>query len=593
MSTPFNQGASTIPVVLNTSNCFVFGNTASGNALSVQQFGTGNVVRFSNVAGGSNVLVMNNLGQVGIGTASPAYPLHVVSPGTTVYLSNTALQTTLNAQIGRINFGNGGSDASIASCVNVGGANNNTDLRFYTSEDYVNQNIERMRIDRNGFVGIGTTTPGQTLTVGTGGTVNFSNAMYTQFNTVTGASAATITAGFNTGSGPTPNTPTAGEYQWTIGTATTYGNIVSLGLYPPGATFRWTFTARSTSTPVYFNFQTVANSVYAFTSPTLTSSYQTFTWTATIPSNGDRTCYFGVNGTASGQNIIWNSFTATRIDTIITGNVGIGNTAPLNTLHVGTTGNGGGILVTGDSNTLLNLQAVNSGVLGSGVVRRSTVSMKAADTTDKALQFFNNSTDLIGLTDIAYKFLNNIASTTTMSILNNGNVGIGTTTPGSYLEISATGANHIANGTLRFYRSDAATLWKFTGPDTGNTLYLQNAGGTGVYITNGSTTWTGTSDSRLKNIIGPISNALIKVNILNPVMYSWKNDETNDPHPGLIAQDVLKVQPEAVSTNSEGMYGVAYTELIPLAFAAIKELSEENTALKARLDALESRLGPV
>ena len=185
-----------------------------------------------------------------------------------------------------------------------------------------------------GNVGIGTTTPTQTLTVGTGGTVNFSNALYTQMNTVTGASAATITAGFNTGTGPTPNTPTAGEYQWTIGGATTFGNIVSLGLYPPGATFRWTFTARSTSTSVNFNFQTVANSVYAFNSPTLTSSYQTFTWTATIPSNGDRTCYFGVNGTASGQNIIWNSFTATRLDTIVTGNIGIGTTSPASTLSV-------------------------------------------------------------------------------------------------------------------------------------------------------------------------------------------------------------------------------------------------------------------
>ena len=114
--------------------------------------------------------------------------------------------------------------------------------------------------------------------------------------------------------------------------------MVSLGLYPPGATFTWTFTARSTSASVNFNFQTVANSVYAFTSPTLTSSYQTFTWTATIPSNGDKTCYFGVNGTASGQNIIWNAFTATRLDTIATGNVGVGTTTPQVSLDVNATG---------------------------------------------------------------------------------------------------------------------------------------------------------------------------------------------------------------------------------------------------------------
>ena len=177
-----------------------------------------------------------------------------------------------------------------------------------------------------------------------------------------------------------------------------------------------------------------------------------------------------------------------------------------------------------------------------------------------------------------------------MRVTGAGNVGIGTTNPGPMLDIWATGTTFQNSGSLRFYRSDTATFWKFTGPDTGNTLYLQNAGGTGVYITNGATSWTGTSDSRLKNIIAPISNALSKVDLLNPVMYSWKNDETNEPHPGLIAQDVLEVQPEVVSTDKDGMYGVRYTELVPLAFAAIKELSTENTQLKTQMASLEQSL---
>ena len=171
-----------------------------------------------------------------------------------------------------------------------------------------------------------------------------------------------------------------------------------------------------------------------------------------------------------------------------------------------------------------------------------------------------------------------------------GSVGIGTTSPGPMLDIWATGTTFQTNGSLRFYRSDAATFWKFTGPDTGNSLYLLNAGGVGVSITNGSTSWAAASDSRLKNIIAPISNALSKVDLLNPVMYSWKNDETNEPHPGLIAQDVLEVHPEVVSTDKDGMYGVRYTELVPLAFAAIKEISAENTALKTQLAAMDARL---
>ena len=186
-----------------------------------------------------------------------------------------------------------------------------------------------------GSVGIGTTATSSALNVGTGLTTNLGNGLSTQYDTTT-ATAATITGGYNTGSGPTPNTPTTGEYQWTIGSTTTYGVMVSLGLYPPGATFTWSFTARGTSAG--FTVQTVSNSVTVFTSPALTSTYQTFTWTATIPSNGNGNIYFVVYG-ASGQNIIWNAFSATRLDTIVTGFLGVGKTNPQYTLDVNGTGN--------------------------------------------------------------------------------------------------------------------------------------------------------------------------------------------------------------------------------------------------------------
>jgi hypothetical protein len=46
--------------------------TSTAPTLSVQQLGVGNVVQFSNASGGSNVLVINSSGSVGIGTTSPA-----------------------------------------------------------------------------------------------------------------------------------------------------------------------------------------------------------------------------------------------------------------------------------------------------------------------------------------------------------------------------------------------------------------------------------------------------------------------------------------------------------------------------------------
>ena len=64
-------------------------------------------------------------------------------------------------------------------------------------------------------------------------------------------------------------------------------------------------------------------------------------------------------------------------------------------------------------------------------------------------------------------------------------------------------------------------------------------------------------------------------------------DETKKPTPFLIAQDVQAVLPEAVTsstlkddeTNTE-YFGVAYTEVIPLLVAAIKELKAEIDQLK-------------
>ena len=78
MATPFNQLAPTVPVVLNTSNCFVFGNTASGNALSVQQLGAGNVATFRTTTG-ATALFVNAAGNVGVGTTSPGYQLSVAT----------------------------------------------------------------------------------------------------------------------------------------------------------------------------------------------------------------------------------------------------------------------------------------------------------------------------------------------------------------------------------------------------------------------------------------------------------------------------------------------------------------------------------
>lgn len=152
---------------------------------------------------------------------------------------------------------------------------------------------------------------------------------------------------------------------------------------------------------------------------------------------------------------------------------------------------------------------------------------------------------------------------------------------------------------LRNTATAAGNYWD-VGPDGANNFIVYNQGSTGVWVGNGSTSWTANSDERLKNIQEPLSDAIAKVNAIRTIKYTWKKDddhsealgETPDSrvYVGVIAQDVQAVLPEAVSLGLNGYLGVQYSELTPLALAAIKELSEQVTELKKELAELKKRV---
>jgi len=119
----------------------------------------------------------------------------------------------------------------------------------------------------------------------------------------------------------------------------------------------------------------------------------------------------------------------------------------------------------------------------------------------------------------------------------------------------------------------------------------------GPYVANTGTSWTNSSDERLKNVNGEIQNGLSKVCSLRAAEFSWKSDATNKPCVGLIAQDVEKVLPEVVNAfayvmGDETEYlGIQYTDTIPLLVAAIKELKLIVDEQNAKVTALEAQLG--
>jgi hypothetical protein len=100
-----------------------------------------------------------------------------------------------------------------------------------------------------------------------------------------------------------------------------------------------------------------------------------------------------------------------------------------------------------------------------------------------------------------------------------------------------------------------------------------------------------TSDERLKDRVGPIENALDKVNTLDGFLYTWNDNYTGTDESvqvGVSAQQVEKVLPEAVDELETGYKGVSYGKLVPLLIEAMKELTQENKLIRSELENLKS-----
>ena len=62
---------------------------------------------------------------------------------------------------------------------------------------------------------------------------------------------------------------------------------------------------------------------------------------------------------------------------------------------------------------------------------------------------------------------------------------------------------------------------------------------------------------------------------------------------GLIAQEVLKVLPEAVTGSEETNYALAYGNMVGLLVEALKEMNTKFQAEKAKVETLETQLALV
>ncbi len=228
------------------------------------------------------------------------------------------------------------------------------------------------------------------------------------------------------------------------------------------------------------------------------------------------------------------------------------------------------------------------------------------------------------------EFRDNLNSETRMVVKQDGNVGIGTTSPSYKLEIASGDNAAIRLGPNSLGRSLLLGGWNDTDfteariqSSNGNLhldaqgvlggIYLNHyhsgdvylvvgGGNVGIGTTNlGSyrlsvngnvfcNSLTQASDIRFKSDVISIDNGLEKVMQLRPVTFNWKQDEFPDinfddrNHVGFIAQEVELVVPQVVSTAGDEMQtkSIAYSDLVPVLTKAIQEQQAEIEALKAQ-----------
>ncbi len=88
------------------------------------------------------------------------------------------------------------------------------------------------------------------------------------------------------------------------------------------------------------------------------------------------------------------------------------------------------------------------------------------------------------------------------------------------------------------------------------------------------------SDRRLKYVGKESTSGLEKIKQLKVFNYTFKKDEKKTPHVGVIAQDLQKVFPDAVTKAKDGFLRIRFEDMFYAMINAIKELDSRITALE-------------
>jgi hypothetical protein len=253
--------------------------------------------------------------------------------------------------------------------------------------------------------------------------------------------------------------------------------------------------------------------------------------------------------------VIGNGTYSSRSDAMVilkNGNVGIGNATPSEKLEIAGTSSKVFLNSVSSNMILFNNNGTAAPSFNTRSIGTKIVLFQQLNTTNADFAFGIDASTLWysipqAVSSAAHKFY--AGTTELLRIRGDGNVGIGTASPGYKLTV---------NG----------TAWCSSG------------------------TWTG-SDIRWKKNILPIDKTLQAIMDMQAVVYDLRTDEfpqmgfESGSQIGLIAQDVEKVFPLLVNTDNNGFKAVAYDKLSVVLIEAVKEQQKQIESQNERIERLE------
>ena len=579
----------------------------------------------------ANALVIQSGGNVGIGTDSPDYTLHLLksSGDTEMYINGQNGQSSLRMGLDLRNW-----QIKTAASPYLWSLN-------YVGGDFQTPNI--ITAKTTGNVGIGTASPGAKLEIkATGSTTGLTfkttdasgnENFFIQDGGRTGVRYYPFTIGQASGTSAASGArfqiaTTAGDFvvlndgKTGIGTTTPDGKLevaggTTLGFRLSNAgdssaydQVRMTYTGYNSGSPTV--------TFMPLTTPGGGNVYTTFLFQNTngVNASSNNNANVAIDGTLQvgrSKGLGETTLIMNNYDTSLAGLNQIQNSirmsgrywsgsgsqlveTRINSVHQESDGNGGSALTfmtqTGGSAVVEQMRIDKVGNVGIGQTSPDAKLHVSGTSTQLMLETPNSTNDIdfrfrengTNKWNIRYQnatedlqILNQIGPTIVQMHFgsNPAKVGIGNVNPTGRLTVEDDNGNQLH---LRHSNTASGRYWNFD-VASDSKLYVLNEQGTGVYIAHGATSWTGTSDESLKENIKPLENVLDKIKDYRCVEYNLKN-VPDDKKIGFIAQDWKNDFAPIVDEDNDGLLGMKYTETIPVLLKAIQELKAEIEILK-------------